>query len=130
MCRPTAFPPQHRTKLHSTNSLERLNGEIKRRSDVVGIFPNEAAVVRLIGALLLEQNDEWTAQRCRCMPLESIAPLGDNPSLSALVLVTAVADAPGTVWQAPVPFTWMATVPEGSQSFSVDTFRIYACRDQ
>jgi hypothetical protein len=65
-----------------TNSLERLNGEIKRRSDVRGIFPNEAAVVRLIGALLLEQNDEWTAQRCRYMTLESIAPLGDNPSLS------------------------------------------------
>ena len=59
------LPAQHRAKIHSTNPLERLNGEIKRRSDVVGIFPNEAAVVRLIGALLLEQNDEWTVQRAR-----------------------------------------------------------------
>ena len=73
------FPPQHRAKLHSTNPLERLNGEIKRRSDVVGIFPNEAAVTRLVGALLLEQNDEWAVQRARYMTLETIAPLGDDP---------------------------------------------------
>ncbi len=73
------FPAAHRTKLHSTNPLERLNGEIKRRSDVVGIFPNEAAVVRLIGALLLEQNDEWAVQRARYMTLETIAPLSDDP---------------------------------------------------
>jgi len=73
------FPPQHRAKLHSTNPLERLNGEIKRRSDVIGIFPNEAAVTRLIGALLLEQNDEWAVQRARYMTLETIAPLSDDP---------------------------------------------------
>jgi transposase-like protein len=73
------FPVQHRAKLHSTNPLERLNGEIKRRSDVVGIFPNEAAVVRLVGALLLEQNDEWAVQRARYMTLETIAPLGHDP---------------------------------------------------
>ena len=73
------FPAQHRAKLHSTNPLERLNGEIKRRSEVVGIFPNEAAVTRLIGALLLEQNDEWAVQRARYMSLETIAPLSDDP---------------------------------------------------
>jgi len=76
------FPVQHRAKLHSTNPLERLNGEIKRRSEVVGIFPNEAAVTRLIGALLLEQNDEWAVQRARYMSLETIAPLSDDPVVS------------------------------------------------
>ncbi|MDE3164092.1 MAG: IS256 family transposase, partial [Acidobacteriota bacterium] len=76
------FPTQHRAKLHSTNPLERLNGEIKRRSDVVGIFPNEEAVVRLIGVLLLEQNDEWAVQRARYMSLETIAPLSDDLAVS------------------------------------------------
>ena len=65
-----------------TNPLERLNGEIKRRSDVVGIFPNEEAVLRLIGALLLEQNDEWAVQRARYISLETIAPLSDDPAVS------------------------------------------------
>ncbi len=54
-----AFPVQHRTKLHSTNPLERLNKEVKRRADAVGTFPNEDSIVRLIGAVLLEANDEW-----------------------------------------------------------------------
>ena len=76
------FPPQHRTKLHSTTPIERLNGEIKRRTEVVGIFPNEDAIVRLIGAILLEQNDEWAVQRARYMTLETIAPLGDDPAVS------------------------------------------------
>jgi len=74
-----AFPAAHRPKLHSTNPIERLNGEIKRRTDVVGIFPNDAAITRLVGAILLEQNDEWAVQRARYMTLETIAPLSDDP---------------------------------------------------
>ncbi len=69
-----AFPAQHRAKLHSTNPLERLNKEVKRRADVVGIFPNEAAITRLIGAVLLEANDEWQL-RHRYMQLEAMTGL-------------------------------------------------------
>jgi putative transposase len=76
------FPAAHRTKLHSTNSLERLNGEVKRRTDVVGIFPNEEAIYRLVGAILLEQNDEWSVQRARYMTLETIATLSDDATVS------------------------------------------------
>src|ERR1700757_2649598 len=68
------FPEQHRSKLHSTNPLERLNKEVKRRADVVGIFPNEAAIIRLIGAVLLEQNEEGQLQH-RYMQFEVRAEL-------------------------------------------------------
>ena len=80
------FPKAHRAQIHSTNPLERLNAEIKRRTDVVGIFPNESAITRLVGALLLEQNDEWQLQR-RYMQLEGLQSLSDNQParLSAVV---------------------------------------------
>jgi putative transposase len=80
------FPKVHRTQIHSTNQLERMNAEIKRRTDVVGIFPDEASIVRLAGVLLLEQNDEWQLQR-RYMPLEPLRALIDiQPArLSAVV---------------------------------------------
>ncbi|MBV1797550.1 IS256 family transposase [Siccirubricoccus sp. G192] len=82
------FPPQHRAKIHSNNPIERLNGEIKRRTDVVGIFPNDAAVVRLVGAILLEQSDEWATQRSRYMTLETIGTLSDTAVVSLPAVTT------------------------------------------
>ena len=81
-----SFPLAHRAKLHSTNPIERLNGEIKRRTDVVGT--NEDAITRLVGAILLEQNDEWAVQRARYMTLETIAPLSDDPIVSLPAVAT------------------------------------------
>ncbi len=95
-----AFPVSHRAKLHSTNPIERLNGEIKRRTDTVGIFPNgetvkqsirgidckSNAIIRLVGAILLEQNDEWVVQRSRYMSLEFVAGLSDNPIVSLPIM--------------------------------------------
>jgi len=81
-----SFPQRHRTKAHSTNPLERLNGEIKRRTDIVGNFPFEPAITRLAGAILLEQNDAWCGakplQRARYISLETIAAMGDGGPVS------------------------------------------------
>jgi len=80
------FPKAHRVQIASTNPLERLNAEIKRRTNVVGIFPNDPAITRLVGAMLLEQNDEWQLQR-RYMPLEGLNVVSDNhlTKLSAVI---------------------------------------------
>jgi putative transposase len=82
-----SFPREHWPQIASTNPLERVNGEVKRRSDVVGIFPNDRAVVRLIGALMLEQNDEWAVSR-RYMSLESLSTLSDDPVLRLSAVAT------------------------------------------
>jgi len=74
------FPQQHWKKVWSTNLLERVNEEIKRRTRVVGIFPNDAAIVRLVGALLLEQNDEWQLQR-RYLQLEGLQTISENQAV-------------------------------------------------
>ena len=84
-----SFPRQHRTKLHSTNPIERLNKEVKRRSDVVGIFPNEASIMRLIGAVQFEQNDEWQTQN-RYMQVEAFDQI-DKEEVDPILTLTAKA---------------------------------------
>ena len=84
-----AFPAQHRTKLHSTNPIERLNKEVKRRADVVGIFPNEASIARLIGAVLFEQNDEWATQH-RYMQVEAFSKI-DTAEVDPILSITTEA---------------------------------------
>ncbi len=84
-----AFPTQHRTKLHSTNPLERLNKEVKRRADVVGIFPNEESIIRLIGAVLFEQNDDWQGQH-RYMQVEAFS-LIDTAQIDPLLSISTQA---------------------------------------
>jgi len=86
------FPDEHRRQLHSTNPLERLNKEIKRRSNVVGIFPNVRALVRLVGAILLEQDDEWTVAERRYFSAESMARLiAPTEATSTQELLMAIA---------------------------------------
>ena len=82
-----AFPPRRRTKLHSTKTLERLNKEMERRADVIGIFPSEASIIRLGGAILLEQNDEWQLQH-RYMTLETMNTLSEE-QIPALPTIAA-----------------------------------------
>lgn len=72
------FPREHWPQIASTNPPERVNPEIKRRADVIGIFPNDEAIVRLVGAPMLETNDEWTVAR-RYMSLKTIARVTDSP---------------------------------------------------
>jgi putative transposase len=75
-----SFPREHWTQIASTNPLERVNREIKRRADVIGIFPNDEAIIRLVGALMIETNDEWAVAR-RYMSLESLARVTDTPNV-------------------------------------------------
>ncbi|MDG6095258.1 IS256 family transposase [Acetobacter sp. AN02] len=75
------FPREHWTQISSTNPIERVNREIKRRCDVIGIFPNDAAIIRLVGALMLEQNDEWAVCR-RYMTLEGLVAISHNQTIS------------------------------------------------
>jgi putative transposase len=83
-----AFPKEHWSQLHSTNPIERLNREVKRRTNVVAIFPNEDAIVRLVGALMLEQNDEWAVCR-RYMSLETLAAMSDDAAVRSKAIPAA-----------------------------------------
>jgi transposase-like protein len=89
----TAFPPTHWKKIWSTNPLERLNKEIKRRCDVVGVFPNPAALLRLSGAVLLEQHDEWLVSDRRYLSEASMAALTAIPTRSQALPSTALLTA-------------------------------------
>jgi putative transposase len=82
-----AFPSAHWRQIWSNNPLERLNKEVKRRSDVVGIFPNDAAVIRLVGMILAEQHDEWQVSRCYFSAESLAALIGNGPTTERLPLM-------------------------------------------
>ena len=82
-----SFPREHWTQIASTNPLERVNREVKRRADVIGIFPNDEAIIRLVGALMLETNDEWAVAR-RYMSLETLGRVTENPTVRLPTVAT------------------------------------------
>ncbi len=85
------FPREHRRRLHSTNPLERLHKEVKRRTAVVGIFPNRSSLIRLTGMLLAEQDDEWAVTDRRYFTFESMAPLNEPEGGGTRELLAAIA---------------------------------------
>ena len=99
----TAFPHAHWRKIWSTNPLERVNKEIKRRSRVVGIFPNTAAVIRLVGAILIDMHDEWTASDRRYLSEGSMAKLYDTSNTEDAAAITTAHKTPRNRPQSPPP---------------------------